>query len=64
MDPGISDPSLSFSPPHRVVQLMPGLFPFLLAEGGRHQDGLQVMDEVNENFVEQHSFIHSSIQQY
>ena len=38
-----------------------GLVPSSLAENGHHQGGLQVVGEMNENFVGQHSFIHSTI---
>lgn len=54
-------PSLFPSPQSSLADASVGLFPFPLAEGGRHQDGLQVMGEMNENFVRQHSFIHSTI---
>lgn len=54
-------PSLFPSPQRSPADAGVGLFPFPLPEGGRHQNGLQVMDEMNENFVGQHSFIHSTI---
>ena len=61
MDPGVRNASLyGPSPPRPQSSLADpniGLFYLPLVEGGHHHDGLQVTDEMNENFVGQYSFI-------
>lgn len=55
-----SPPSPPNSAPGSPADARVGLVPFSLAEDGHHQDGLQVVGEMNENCVGQHSFIHST----